>query len=100
MRHVLTGAGTSPCLREYFSLGGCAGLSSYNIFCYCPVYLACDNSIDISKSGSSALMVHLGGCDLVLLTGMVLTLLTGSPVNLVYFFALMALFSGYSVSTI
>ena len=28
---------TSPCLREYFSLGGCAGLVSYNIFGYCTV---------------------------------------------------------------
>ena len=27
--------------------------------------LDCDNSIGISKSGSSASMVHLGGCDLV-----------------------------------
>ena len=45
-------------------------------------------------------MVHLGGCDLVLLAGMVLTLLTGSPANLVCFFGLMALFSGYSVSAI
>ena len=36
--HVLTGAGTSPCLREYFSLGGCVGLESYNIFGYCTVY--------------------------------------------------------------
>ena len=62
--------------------------------------LACDNSVGISKSGSSALMVHLGGCDLVLLAGMVLTLLTGSPANLVCFFGLMALYSGYSVSAI
>ena len=30
--HILTGAGTSPCLGEYFSLGGCVGLGSYNIF--------------------------------------------------------------------
>ena len=40
--HVLTGAGTSPCLREYFSLGGCCVLGSYNIFYnifgYCTVY--------------------------------------------------------------
>ena len=53
-----------------------------------------------SRSRSSALMVHLGGCDLVLLAGMVLTLLTGSPANWVWFFSLMALFSGYSVSAI
>ena len=36
--HVLTGAGTSPCFRECFSLGGCAGLGSYNIFGYFTVY--------------------------------------------------------------
>ena len=39
------------------------------------------NSSGISKSRSSASMVHLGGCDLVLLAGMVLTLVTGSPAN-------------------
>ena len=38
MSHVLTGACTSPCFREYFSLGGCAGLGSYNIISYCTVY--------------------------------------------------------------
>ena len=62
--------------------------------------LDCDNSNGISKSGSSALMVHLGGCDLVLLAGMVLTLLSGSPANRVCFLGLIALFSGYSVSAI
>ena len=62
--------------------------------------LDCDNSNGISESGSSALMVHLGGCDLVLLAGMVLTLLTESPANWVCFLSLMALFSGYRVSAI
>ena len=161
VRHIFTGTCTSPCFREYFSLGGCAGLVSYNIFGYFRVYftlggctyvvmsnaicggvvtlvslelaqwycreglfrlvlflghttdrsplrswfkslsaLACDNSISISKSGSPALMVHLGGCDLVLLAGMVLTLLTGSPANFICFLGLMALVSGYSVSAI
>ena len=36
--------------------------------------LPSDNSIGISMSGSPALMAHLGGCGLVLLAGMVLTL--------------------------
>ena len=45
--------------------------------------LACDNSNGISKSGSPVLMVHFRGCGLVvLLTGMVLTLVIGSPANL------------------
>ena len=165
--HVLTGAGTSPCLWEYFSLGGCVGLGSYNIFYnifgYCTVYFTlggcfgigneqcfwwwCCHSFELgigpmvllgrvssdwwlssrahhwqgllrgldlshylpwtvttlmgsASLGSSALMVHLGGCDLVLLAGMVLILLTGSPANRVCFLGLMALFSGYSVSAI
>ena len=38
VRHIFTGTCTSPCFREYFSLGGCAGLVSYNIFGYFRVY--------------------------------------------------------------
>ena len=45
-------------------------------------------------------MVHLGGCGLVLLADMVLTLITESPANLICFLGLMALFSGTNVSEI
>ena len=50
LRHVLTGAGTSPCLREYFSLGLCAGLGSYNIFNYCTVYFTLGGCIGLGMS--------------------------------------------------
>ena len=33
--HVITGACTCPCFREYFSLGGCTGPGSYNSLVYC-----------------------------------------------------------------
>ena len=62
--------------------------------------LTCDNSIGISKSRSPALMVHVRGCGLVLLTGMILTLVTGFPANLICFLGFMALFSGTDVSEI
>ena len=32
--HIFTGTGTCPCFGEYFSLGGCGGPGSYNIFIY------------------------------------------------------------------
>ena len=50
MSHVLTGAGTGPCLREYFSLGGCVGLGSYNIFSYCTVYFTLGGCIGLEMS--------------------------------------------------
>ena len=52
VRHVLTGAGTSPCFREYFSLGGCAGLGSYNIFGYCTVYFTLGGCISLGMSNA------------------------------------------------
>ena len=50
VRHVLTGADTSPCFREYFSLGGCAGLVSCNIFGYCTVYFTLGGCIGVIMS--------------------------------------------------
>ena len=145
---VFTRTGTCSCFREYFSLGGCTGLGSYNIFVYCTavivireyvtlwgcigvrmsnaicggivtplslelaqchcweglfsmmVFSKAHNSIGVCKSGSPALMVHLGGCGLVLLAGVVLTLVTWSLANLICFLGLMALFSGTNVSEI
>ena len=47
VRHVIAGTCTSPCLREYFSLGGCAGLVSYNIFGYCTVYFTLGGCIGV-----------------------------------------------------
>ena len=38
VRHIFTETGTCPCFREYFSLGGCTGLVSYEMFSYCRVY--------------------------------------------------------------
>ena len=59
----------------------------------------CDNSSDISKSGSAGSMVLLGGKGCLLhLAGMCLTLVTGLPSNLVCFLGLMALLSGTNVS--
>ena len=54
--HVLTRAGTSLCLREYFSLGGCVGLESYNIFYnifgYCTVYFTLGGCIGLGMSNA------------------------------------------------
>ena len=54
--HILAGAGTSPCLREYFSLGGCVGLESYNIFynifSYCTVYFTLGGCISLGMSNA------------------------------------------------
>ena len=56
VRHVLTGACTSPCFREYFSLGGCVGLGSYtnfyNIFGYCTVYFTLGDCIGLGMSNA------------------------------------------------
>ena len=50
--NVFTGAGTCPCLREYFSLGGCVGLGSYNIFGYCTVYFTLGRCISLAMSNA------------------------------------------------
>ena len=56
MSHILTGAGTSSGLREYFSLGGCVGLGSYNIFynifSYCTVYFSLGGCIGLEMSNA------------------------------------------------
>ena len=50
VRHILTRACTSPCLREYFSLGGCVGLGSYNILGNCTVYFTLGGCIGLGMS--------------------------------------------------
>ena len=75
--HVLTGAGTSPCLREYFSLGGCVSLESYNIFYnifgYCTVYFTSGGCIGLGMSnvfgGGVVTPFELGIGPMVLLGG-------------------------------
>ena len=50
--YVPAEGGTSPCLREYFSLGGCAGLGSYNIFGSCTVYFTLGGCISLGISNA------------------------------------------------